>query len=124
MGTRTRIGEYMSFNTNGINSFVDVTKDMFTYLAYGSGTVTDNATELISEIDRSNNYTMFSYSDRFELQFQLDETESNSNTIREYGLAITDVGDIVSTLTYAPIEKNALIYVLIQITTIFRNVVL
>ncbi|MDD3093555.1 MAG: hypothetical protein PHC31_10410 [Clostridia bacterium] len=112
----------MSFNSNGISEIVDASKDLFTHLAYGAGSVADNATSLVSEVDRADTPTMFSYSDRFELQFQIDETEGNGNTIREYGLAVSDVGDISSTLTYAPIEKNALVYVLIQLTTNFRSI--
>lgn len=111
----------MTFNTNGISTIVNASDDLFMYLAYGSGTVADNATSLTTEITRADTPTVITKSNYFDLQFSIDETTSNGNTILEYGLATANSGDISSTDNYAPIEKIALIYVLANIRTIVNN---
>lgn len=111
----------MSFNSNGISEIVDASKNLFTYLAYGTGAVTDNATSLVSEVDRMTPPVIEEFSNYFNLIFTLLETEGNGNLIKEYGLAVDSTGDISSTTVYAPIDKNNLIYLTIYIKLLFRN---
>jgi len=111
----------MSFNTSAISTIVNASDDLFMYLAYGSGVVLDNATALTTEIARADTPSVITKSNYFDLQFTIDETTSNGNTIVEYGLAVANTGDISSTDNYAPIEKIALIFALINIRTTVSN---
>jgi len=109
------------YNTYGINTFIASTSGLFTYLAYGTGTVADNATALGTEIGRVLTPTIFTGPNYFELQFTIDETTSNGHTLTEYGLAQGAVGNIYSTVNYAMIEKTALIFILTSLKTNFLN---
>ena len=110
-------------NPNGIKMIVESTKDFYSWLAYGSGYVEDNDDALKIEVARVDDPIVFITDTEITQQFSILEDDSNGNTIREYGLAVAEIGPIASTLTYAPIEKNPLVFVLIQINTRFRNVV-
>ena len=112
----------MSFNETGISTIVNEIDDLFTYLAYGSGTVADNDSSLDTEIARADTPSVITKSNYFDLQFTIDETTSNGETIREYGLATASTGDISSTDNYAPIEKIALVFVLLNIRTVVSNI--
>jgi hypothetical protein len=111
----------MSFNNDGHSTIVQGTKNLFGYLAYGTGAVADNATSLVTEIDRMDSPIVEDFDNYFNLVFTLLENEGNGNLIKEYGLSTTDAGDIASTSVYAPIDKNNLIYLTIYIKVLFEN---
>jgi len=107
----------MSLNTNGVTTIISSINNVFDYLSYGTGVVADNAIALTTEVDRADTPSVITGSNYFDLQFSIDETTSNGNTIKEYGLAVAATGDISSTDNYAPIEKIALIYVILNVRT-------
>lgn len=113
----------MSFNNSGIQLFVDETYNLWDYLAFGSGVVADNDNSLETETDRVDAPVSFKGTNYFELQFTIDESTGNGSVIREYGVAPADTSDINSTSNYAPIEKNALVYVLVSLKLFIKNVV-
>ncbi len=110
-----------NYNDNAWATMINELEPIWGYLAYGSGTVLDNAVALDVEIDRNDDLNTIPGTNSFQLQFTIDETEGNGNTFREYGLAKADVGDISSTLNYAPVEKNSLVYVLAVINVVLNN---
>jgi hypothetical protein len=111
----------MSFNNNGFNTIILSIDDIWGYLAYGTGDVSDNDSSLETEVDRIDSPESVISTNYFDLTFTLSETEGNGNVITEWGLAKADIGYISSTDNYVPIDKNSDIYLDIYIRTYLIN---
>ena len=111
-----------NYNMNGFHTMSEAFKNTCGYLAYGTGEVSDDSTSLVSEVGRVSLSEVYSEIDNyFELKFVIDKSTSNGNIIKEWGLATASTGNISSTDTYAPIEKNNKVYITIYVRTTWDN---
>lgn len=119
--TEVEVIESTNYNNNGFATMIEALKNIWDYLAYGTGSVTDNATSLVSEEGRVDSPEIEEFDNYFNLIFTLDELEGNGLLIKEYGLATESTGDISTTDIYAPIDKSNLIYITVYVQTILEN---
>lgn len=112
----------MSFNDNAILEIMNEIYDDYSYLVYGTGSVADNATSLVTEIDRAALVEATRYSGFFECIYAIGVGDGNDEILLEFGMAKADVGNIATTFVYYPIEKNSSYEILITTRTIIRNI--
>lgn len=110
-----------NYNNNAFTHIMNMIDDSFDYLAYGTGSVSDDATSLVTEIGRIVYENKAINIPILTMDYFIDENTSNGEIIREYGLAKLSTGDISSTTTYSPIEKSKMIYVQIISNIILKN---
>lgn len=110
-----------NYNQDGFDNIIDSTKDLWGYLAYGSGEVGDNDSSLETELDRLSVSAVNINDDYFQLKFILDENTANGELVRELGLAKENTGDISSTELSYPIDKNNTLYILYYIKTYLKQ---
>jgi hypothetical protein len=110
----------MSLNTSGFSSIVNKVYELYPYMAYGTGEVADNATSLVTEIDRAARAESTAYTTSFESIYAIPSTDGNGEVLLEYGLAEADVGDISSTFVNYPMEKNDSYEILITTRVFFE----
>jgi len=106
----------MSFNSNGFQTIVNTTYDLFDYLAYGTGTTLDNDTSVDSEINRILYNIQLAYDTYFTLTFNIDSSTSNGNILTDWGISELSSGLVRATDNYYPMLKTNNFEVIIYIT--------
>ena len=113
----------MSFNDYGFQTIVNATYTLFDYLAYGNGTVVDNATSLDNELGRILASEQINYNNYFEVISTIDKNTGNGYDLTEFGLAVANTGDISSTQQYFPLIKTSSFEVIIYSTVIYSGLI-
>lgn len=109
-------------NTNGLTEISSATYELFDYLAYGTGSVSDNDTSLGSEAGRILATEQTNYGTYFTGLYSIGVSTANGNTLTEFGIATANSGDISSTYNSYPLIKTANYEIIIYATIVYSGI--